>query len=103
MAMTRFERLAIFSIIENVTQQLNGLKTLLAASGNETAQAARSVKLPVPNGTPSNYTDETEDAELDRMFNAKAETERLEKEAEATTAKLWAAALPREPDSDAVR
>lgn len=93
MAMSHFERLAIFSIIENVTQQLNGLKTLLAASGNESMQAGKMVKVPIPQSPSSQYTDEQEDKQLDALFDVRAETERLAKEAESTTAKLWAETL----------
>jgi hypothetical protein len=40
--MNHFERTAVFTMIETIEAQLRGLKTLIAASSNATAPAAKS-------------------------------------------------------------
>lgn len=44
--MNHFERVAIFTLVENIENQLRGLKTLIAASANTGAPAEHKVSLP---------------------------------------------------------
>ena len=85
--MTSFERTAIFTIIQNIKQQLEGLQTLLAASGNEASSPSHTViKKPVTSDPTSLYTSEEEDAELAQKFLM---TRQLEMQAQEQFQKTW--------------
>ena len=86
MAMTPFERMAIISIIDNMQGQLQGLKTLIAASGKGEAPTHTRTTIPVPNGSGSHYTSPDEDQQLDRLVGMQD----LVKEAERVPVDLWA-------------
>lgn len=85
--MTSFERTAIFTVITSIEQQLQGLKTLLAASGNSVHVAPVERKRSADDPT-SIYTNEQEDTQMDKLLNAGA-AEALVKEAEATIQREW--------------
>lgn len=88
--MNHFERVAIFTTIENIENQLRGLKTLIAASAAPDAKSTHKV-------TPTLDTDshELSDDDEDRLakeLEAARETEiqRMRKAAEATFQGEWA-------------
>lgn len=88
MAMTSFERTAIFTVITSIEQQLQGLKTLLAASGNSAHAVAEPARKRSADDLTSIYTNEQEDQQMDQMLNAGA-AEALVKEAESTMQREW--------------
>lgn len=93
MAMTRFERMAVITIIENMSQQLQGLKILISSSTDDSVPQHRTTQVPMPKNASTQYTDEDEDKRIDAAFDPQAETDRLTKEAEAETARMWKEAM----------
>ncbi len=90
--MTNFERIAFFTIIENIEKQLQGVKTLLAAtnpesglSGSGTHKVTRTMETDSPD-----LTDEQEDKVEKAMLEAReTELNRMRKSAETHYQKEW--------------
>lgn len=95
MAMTVFERTAVFTVINNIEQQLQGLKTLLAAAGQNGTERHVAPRKSAETDPSSVYTTDKEDEAMSGLMNsefARLEAERLEKEAEAFVQARFAAA-----------
>lgn len=88
--MNHFERVAIFTVIENLENQLKGLKTLIAASANEAAASTPHRVTSTLETDPQELSEEDEDKlftelELTRQRNI----EGMRKTAEAHFQKEW--------------
>jgi len=91
MAMTPFEKMAIFSVIETMEKQLQGLKALIATSNNDIANVSpHKVTQPVDAPNSSHYTNEQDEAHLEMMMEkARLETEKLAHDGEKIHQKLF--------------
>lgn len=69
-----FERVAIFTVVENIENQLKGLKTLIAASANATTPAG-SHKVTRMDEPDSNELSDDEDEKLEAVLNKAREEE----------------------------
>lgn len=87
--MNNFERIAVFTIIDNIEGQLRGLKTLLAASANP-GVGSSTHKV---HGTPENHLEMSDDEEKilqQELTEAREkETKRMAAEAEKHFGKQW--------------
>ncbi len=89
--MNHFERVAIFTLVENIENQLKGLKTLIAASANIAAPSGGSHKVTQTIDHESHeLSDDDEDrlqAELEKARTV--EIERMRKSAETHFQNEW--------------
>lgn len=86
--MNPIERIAIFTMIENIEHQLKGLKTLLAA-GNSLGNPAqhKTTKVPIDHSD-SIYASDEDEAQMKKEIEA--QTEKLRKDAEVAFSTSWA-------------
>jgi hypothetical protein len=87
--MNHFERVAIFTLVENIEAQLRGLKTLIAASANQTPAATHKTT-PTLDTDSMELSDEDEDKLQKQIESArKAELERMAQTAQAHFQQEW--------------
>ncbi len=91
--MNHFERVAIFTLVENIESQLRGLKTLLAASSNQ-GSPAREHKVTQTTDIDSHELSDDEEAILQKTLEEarQAEIDRMRKAAENHFQKEWSLA-----------
>lgn len=102
--MNHFEKLAVYTVIENIEGQLRGLKTLLAASGGADL-GAKQQQNPVPRFDGTTYaTSESEEQEIAAMMAGitaenlrKAQADQLAQAAAAAHGALWSDAATVSP------
>lgn len=87
--MNHFERMAIFTMVENIENQLKGLKSLIAASSSVTTTAPHKVTSTLEQDSPE-LSEEDEDRLQAELENArKAEVDRMSKSAETHFQNEW--------------
>lgn len=88
--MNHFERMAIFTVVENVENQLKGLKALIAASSNSQPQSGvHKTTSTIPDDS-QELSDEDEDRlQKELELARKSEIERMRKEAEGHFQSEW--------------
>lgn len=87
--MNHFERVAIFTLIENMENQLKGLKTLIAASANQASTPQHKVTTTLD--TDSNELSDSDEDMLAKTLEAarKTQVERMSKAAETHFQAEW--------------
>ncbi len=91
--MNNFERVAIFTLIEGIEGQLRGLKTLLAAGGNQDA-AHKTTAVPQYDPTSFGRLTAEQEAEIETRLGMRRQEEidKMQHAAGAKYGELWTAA-----------
>ncbi len=89
--MTPFERIAIFTLVENMENQLRGLKTLIAASANADVKTPAHKTTSTLDAHDSYELSDEEEAELEAQLETarKIEIEKMRTKAEGAFQGLW--------------
>ncbi len=88
--MNHFERVAIFTLVENIENQLKGLKTLIAASANQGTSSASHKVTPTLEMDSHELSDDDEDRVERAISEAREEeVQKMRKSAEATFQTEW--------------
>jgi hypothetical protein len=89
--MNHFERIAIFTVVENIESQLRGLKTLIAASSSAQGPSPSTHKTTPTLDTDSHELSDEDEEKLHRELELARTTEiaRMRKEAEGHFQKEW--------------
>lgn len=96
--MNQFERVAVFTLIENIEHQLRGLKTLLAAGNNAAQVQQKPTREPPPYDGAYATAKEEHDLELQIEKMREAQMLELQKQAESEFSKQWREAGSQEID-----
>lgn len=88
--MNHFERVAIFTTIENIENQLRGLKTLIAASAAPHAPVTHKTTPTMDHDSHELSEDDEEKLQKELEHARTVEIERMRKAAEATFQGEWA-------------
>ena len=90
MNMNHFERVAIFTVIENLENQLRGLKTLIAASANGASDPTQHKVTATLEADSPELSEEDEDRlQRELELTRQREIERMRKTAETHFQKEW--------------
>lgn len=88
--MNHFERVAIFTVVENMENQLRGLKTLIAAASSASSTSQPHKTTPTLDVDSQELSDEDEDKLQEQIEKGrKLEIERMSKSAEVHFQKEW--------------